>query len=69
MDGGAYVSSEGYLPGVDWRVAQTGDFTGDGRTDIVWTNGSAMQLWQSQGASFIGVPMPDYPSGWSVVRR
>ncbi|ALN92205.1 insecticide toxin TcdB middle/N-terminal region family protein [Lysobacter gummosus] len=69
MDGGAYVSSEGYLPGVDWRVAQTGDFTGDGRADIVWTNGSAMQLWQSQGASFIGVPMPDYPSGWSVVRR
>ncbi|WP_408951921.1 FG-GAP-like repeat-containing protein [Lysobacter sp. Hz 25] len=69
MDGGTRVYGRGYQPGPTWRVAQTGDFSGDGRTDIVWSNGSVMQLWQSQGDGFIGVEMPAYPTGWSVIRR
>ncbi|WP_408951919.1 FG-GAP-like repeat-containing protein [Lysobacter sp. Hz 25] len=69
MDGGVRLRGFGYQPGPAWRVAQTGDFSGDGRTDIVWTNGSLMQLWQSQGDGFIGIEMPGYPSGWSVIRR
>ncbi|WP_408951920.1 FG-GAP-like repeat-containing protein [Lysobacter sp. Hz 25] len=69
MAGGQRVFGMGYQPGPDWRVAQTGDFTGDGRIDIVWSNGSLMNLWQSQGNGFTQTPMPDYPLGWSVIRR
>ncbi|HEY5803053.1 MAG TPA: FG-GAP-like repeat-containing protein [Lysobacter sp.] len=69
MDGGVRLWGAGYAPGPSWRIAQTGDFSGDGRTDIVWTNGSVMQLWQSTGTGFVGVAMPGYPTGWSVIRR
>ncbi|WP_408951918.1 FG-GAP-like repeat-containing protein [Lysobacter sp. Hz 25] len=69
MAGGARLYGIGYQPGPSWRVAQTGDFTGDGRTDIVWTDGSLMQLWQSHGSGFTGFTMPNYPLGWSVIRR
>jgi hypothetical protein len=69
MEGGARLYGQGYQPGPSWRVAQTGDFNGDGRTDVVWTNGGLMQLWQAQGDGFVGVEMPDYPVGWSVIRR
>jgi hypothetical protein len=69
MDGGVRMSEMSYQPGPAWRVAQTGDFTGDGRTDVIWTNGSLMQLWQSQGSGFTGLSMANYPLGWSLIRR
>lgn len=69
MDRGVRLWGVGYNPGPAWRVVQTGDYNGDGRTDVVWTNGGVMQFWQSTGRDFIGVDMPNYPMGWSVVRR
>ncbi|ALN94021.1 NHL repeat family protein [Lysobacter gummosus] len=69
MDGATRLSGRTYQPGAAWRIVQTGDLTGDGRTDVIWTDGHQMQLWQSQGDGFVGVPMLDYPVGWSTVRR
>ncbi|PPJ43679.1 VCBS repeat-containing protein [Pseudoxanthomonas sp. KAs_5_3] len=62
------IRGRGYAVGANWRILQTGDFNADGYADIVWSNGRHMQLWQSQGNAFLGLPMSDYPVGWTLVR-
>ncbi len=69
MQGGNLLGTVGYSPGRDWRVVQAGDFSGDARMDLIWTDGRSMQLWQAAGDGFVGVPMQDYPQGWSTIRR
>lgn len=50
-------------------MVQAGDFSGDARMDVIWSDGRSMQLWQAAGDGFVGVPMQDYPQGWSTIRR
>lgn len=34
------------VPGVDWRIAGTADYSGDGRTDILWSGpGGRLTIW------------------------
>jgi hypothetical protein len=56
---GSCTSIGGGSPGSvasPWTVAQTGDFNGDGMTDIVWSNSTSGQLviWLMNGASMLG---------------
>jgi glucose/arabinose dehydrogenase len=38
------------LPGVDWHVVDTGDFDGDGKSDLLWrTDGGALAIWEMDG--------------------
>ena len=42
-------------PGASWRVAGTGDFNGDGKTDILWQNSDGTPVnWLMNGTSTIG---------------
>jgi PKD repeat protein len=47
------------LPVVDdqnWKIAGTGDFNGDGKVDIVWSNGSTAHncVWYMNGTTYAG---------------
>lgn len=62
-----------YLGGVGagYRVATTGDFDGDGRTDFVWTSDkNDIYIWFSDdGASlysYVSRRVGTYPSGWQI---
>jgi VCBS repeat-containing protein len=38
------------LPGADWHVADTGDFDGDGKSDLLWrTDSGALAIWEMDG--------------------
>lgn len=69
MSGATRVSGLGFAASTSWRPVQVADFTGDGRVDIVWTNGQLMQMWISQGNSFSGAAMQGYPTNWTAIRR
>jgi len=53
-----------------WRVAGTGDLDGDGKSDIVWRNGStrAVMVWLMNGAARLASATVGTPSdaGWRV---
>lgn len=55
--------------GTEWSAYGTGDFNGDGKTDILWTNGSGQAaVWQMNGASLagFGIPAGRMGSEWHV---
>jgi hypothetical protein len=64
---GTTITSQGYLYQVsdtDWRIDRTGDFNGDGKTDILWRyygigagQGTAI-IWYMNGANVIGQAYP-----------
>jgi len=38
------------LPGADWHVVDTGDFDGDGKSDLLWrTDSGALAIWEMDG--------------------
>jgi hypothetical protein len=42
--------------GSPWHVGDTGDFNGDGKSDIVWRNDNgATSVWELDGGHVIGV--------------
>ncbi len=55
MNGTRFVSSVslGVMP-TEWRIADTGDFLGDGQPDIVWENTSTgdRYIWLMNGTTF-----------------
>ena len=68
MDGAARVSGASYAVGSTWRVVVSGDYNGDGRTDLVWTDGTNLQMWRNDGnGAYTGLPMQAYPSGYRAV--
>ena len=54
MMNGAAVTSEVALgnPGPTWQIKGTGDFNGDGKSDILWQNNDGTAgLWMMNGAA------------------
>jgi hypothetical protein len=42
-------------PGTDWHVIGSGDFNGDGFSDILWQKSSGeVDLWELNGTNVIG---------------
>ena len=42
-------------PGPSWKVVGTGDFNGDGRSDILWQNANGQaSIWEMNGTNVIG---------------
>jgi hypothetical protein len=66
MNGATKTGGAGYSVGADWKILATGDFRGDGRLDVLWTNGVSMQIWDGSGSAFTGVAMRDYPAGYTL---
>ncbi len=59
MDGTTIKPSEGYLrtvPDLNWKIAGVGDFNGDGKTDILWRNGTTGEnyLYPMNGKTILG---------------
>ena len=53
----------------NWRIAATGDFNGDHKTDILWrhTNG-ALRIWNMNGQQLLSiVQQSDTPPEQSVL--
>jgi hypothetical protein len=56
--------------GQGWKVAGTGDFNGDGRSDILWLNDTTGQavVWLIDGTMVVGGGSPgSAPSPWTIV--
>jgi hypothetical protein len=65
--GGAVVAR---VPGASWKIVGTGDFNGDGKTDILFQNISNLQMYiyEMNGATVVSGGSPFTPAaGWSVV--
>ncbi len=58
-------------PGPSWKAVGTGDFNGDGHSDILWqnTNGQA-SIWEMNGTSQVagGSALDRFPYGWNRKR-
>lgn len=69
MDGSTTLSAKTINGvGAGYSVAATGDFNGDGRTDMVWTSSARdLYLWLASGTGFVSTQVGTYPSGWTVV--
>lgn len=68
MDGTNVLSY--YSQGVasNWHVVATGDFNGDGKTDIVWSDTSnKIYIWLSNGNGFVSQFVGQNAPGWTVV--
>jgi hypothetical protein len=55
MNGGAILAAVGgWAVGNDWTIDGTGDFNGDGKTDILWrnTNGTVV-IWEMNGGAVL----------------
>ena len=65
--GGGAVSTN---PGPSWRAIGTGDFNGDGHSDILFqsTSGQSM-VWEMNGVNVIGggAVSPNPGSSWRAV--
>jgi len=58
MNGTSLLTGTGFttaVPGVDWKVAGTGDFNGDGKSDILWRNAATGEnaVWLMNGTSLL----------------
>lgn len=65
--------SPGFLPPAEMRVlAARGDFNGDGRLDLVWSQGGAaqnperMRMWLGDGVGFTMTDLPSTAPFWGV---
>ncbi|MBA4149314.1 MAG: immunoglobulin domain-containing protein [Verrucomicrobia bacterium] len=72
MDGTNLIQSmllNGGLPGgVDWRLAGAGDFTGDGKDDLLWQHRDGrVSIWEMDGTNRVrSIPIRKAALGWRV---
>jgi hypothetical protein len=65
---GAQLASSFVAPvNTNYKLVATGDFDGDGKMDMIWTDGSSMWMWTGNGTSFTSTYMRPYPTRWTVV--
>jgi hypothetical protein len=72
MNGLAVASSAivGFADPTNWTIRGTGDFGGDGKSDILWQDTSGnVTFWDMNGASISGSGLVGFadPSAWSIV--
>jgi FG-GAP-like repeat len=73
MDG-TEITSSGFTSvtetSTNWKIAGTGDFTGDAKSDILWRNDDgSVKIWQMNGiaATELTVPTPaTYTTAWQI---
>ncbi len=68
---GTTISSAPYLGGVamNWQIDGTGDFNGDGKSDILWTNTSTgdRYVWLMNGTTLSSaVYLGGVPTNWQI---
>ncbi|HVH78236.1 MAG TPA: FG-GAP repeat protein, partial [Stellaceae bacterium] len=56
-------------PSASWHIVATGDFNGDGKSDILFQNTDGTpSIWEMNGTSIIGVgALPNPSSSWHIV--
>jgi hypothetical protein len=57
MDGATIARSDfvANVPASQWRPAGTGDYNGDGKTDVLWRGADgATWAWRMDGATILG---------------
>jgi hypothetical protein len=61
------VVTLGNIP-ANWNVAQTGDYNGDGKSDILWRDGGGnVALWLMNGVTIASVVnVGNIPANWAV---
>jgi V8-like Glu-specific endopeptidase len=71
MNGASVSDSQtvSYIPSQDWSIMGTGDFDGDGRSDILWRNDNGIVgIWHMNGSQFAsGGNVVGRPEGWNIV--
>ena len=68
MNGTSVFSYNSQTVSSAYHVVATGDFNGDGRTDILWADSSHnIYLWLAQGSGFVSQFVGRNTAGWSVV--
>jgi len=70
MSGNRYVSYAGFAAGSAYHPIGTGDFNADGAADVVWTDGTSVWVWLSNGhGGFTGPRVGALPSGsgWTLI--
>jgi hypothetical protein len=70
LNGGQVIGAGGVgALGNDWHIADTGDYNGDGNSDILWRNDNgATGIWELNGSQVIGaVSLGNAGSDWHVV--
>ena len=51
-----------------WNVIGTGDYTGDGTSDLLLQSGSNMMIWAMQNGTVAhGFALPTLPSGFAPI--
>jgi len=53
----------------NWHIAGTGDFNGDGKSDILWQDTAGdVAIWEMNGANILANPLvATVASNWSIV--
>jgi len=71
MDGARLASSRYFPLSSSYYVAATGDFDGNGKTDLVWTSAANdLYVWMGDGSGFAPpVSLGTYAAGWSLLPR
>ena len=66
---GTQVTSSAALGGdSNWAVAATGDFNGDGKTDILWQDKAGdVSMWLMNGSQVLSSTVISGPSDWKVI--
>ena len=70
MNGATAVGGANLGPiDLNWSIAATGDYDGDGSADILWRNSNgATAIWQMQGSTVIGGGLNgSVPTDWHIV--
>lgn len=65
---GTPVKSASFPIASKYSVGAIGDFNGDGKADVMWTDGAALYEWVGSGSNFVSHYVANYGGGWSLTQ-